>query len=163
MKLSILALLVLGVLSVQEQEISFVLIGDYGDIRDPYEAEKTFDAINEFAAENEFGFFVTLGDNVYYHGITSVDDEKFQQMYKLFDRDNIKDKDVFGTLGNHDCEGSSQAMVEVSKKSDNNWIMDDIYYSRVWDLDNNEENGKELGVLFLNGCLLCCYSSDPEP
>ena len=50
MKLSILALLVLGVLSVQEQEISFVLIGDYGDIDDLYEAKQTFNSINDFAA-----------------------------------------------------------------------------------------------------------------
>ena len=63
-------------------------------------------------------------------------------MYSLFDREHIKDKDVFGTLGNHDCYGNPQAQVDVSHKPDNNWIMDGLYYSRVWDLDGNEENGK---------------------
>ena len=39
--------------------------------------------------------------------------------------------------------------------------MDDLYYSRVWDLDGNEENGKEFGLLVLDGCQLCCYSTAP--
>lgn len=86
--------------------MSFLLIGDYGDIDQLDEAEKTFDSMNEFAAENKVDFFVTLGDNVYYYGISSPDDKKFQEMYKLFKRDNIKHLDVFGTLGNHDCRGS---------------------------------------------------------
>ena len=40
--------------------------------------------------------------------------------------------------------------------------MDGLYYSRVWDLDGNEENGKEFGLLVLDGCQLCCYSTAPE-
>ena len=90
------------------------MIGDYGDIDRLDEAEKTFDVINEFAVKESFDFFVTLGDNVYYEGISSPDDKKFQKMYKLFNRDNIKHKDVFGTLGNHDCYGNPQAEVDVS-------------------------------------------------
>ena len=109
MKLLISGLLVIGILASEEQEMNFLLVGDFGDILLKWEADLTFHTINEFAAENLFDFFLTLGDNVYSTGISSPDDKRFNQMYSLFDREHIKDKDVFGTLGNHDCYGNPQA------------------------------------------------------
>ena len=52
MKLLILGLLILGVLASDEQEMNFLLVGDFGDILLKWEADLSFHAINEFAAEN---------------------------------------------------------------------------------------------------------------
>ena len=151
------------VVSALEDRLRMTLIGDFGDIDALQEAEKAFDVIDKFYEENPFDFFVTLGDNVYYTGIDSPDDPRFNRMYKLFtDRENLKDLDVYGTLGNHDCYGNPQAEVDVSSKPDNHWIMEGLGYSKAFEIDGDQSNGPELGLIVLNGCQLVCLSEAPE-
>ncbi len=158
-----LVLLLEVVLMLRDSErLDFMLIGDFGDIDQLDKAEETFKTINAYAGDHDFKFFVTLGDNVYYEGISSVDDPKFRKMYKLFENDNIKHLPIYPTLGNHDCYGKPQAEVDISSKSDNNWEMKGLHYSMTFDTDGDHSNGDELGILVLNGCELCCLSEAPE-
>ncbi len=79
-------------------------------------------------------------------------------MMDLFEkREHLKDLPIYAVLGNHDCRGSVDAMVEVSGKDGNKWAMEGLYYSRSYDIDSSRE-GDELGFVFLNSCMLTCVT-----
>ena len=137
--------------------LEFAVIGDHGDILNETNADINFDGMNTLFGSGEVNprFFVALGDNIYDNGMSSTTDPAFQAMMDLFEtRDNLKDLEIYPVFGNHDCRGSVEAMIDVSDL-DNKWEFPARYYSHSYDIDESRA-GDELGLLFLDGCELCC-------
>jgi hypothetical protein len=68
-----------------------------------------FDAIESVKASaipgsnDDFEFFMTVGDNLYPKVETVPTDEEFAIMMSLFEREHLKDIPVWAVRGNHDC------------------------------------------------------------
>jgi acid phosphatase len=93
--------------------------------------------MNEKARKDSLHFVITLGDNFYNNGVTSISDrqwlEKFEDMYDL---PNLKIP-FYASLGNHDHrKGNARHQVEYSKKNDK-WKMPDYYYTFSKKIDEN--------------------------
>lgn len=143
--------------NVVKNPLEFAVIGDHGDINNMRNADINFDGMNALFGTDEVNpeFFVALGDNIYDNGMSSIDDPAFYSMMDLFEsRDNLKDLEIYPVLGNHDCRGSVKAMLDASKL-DNKWEIHSRYYSHSYDIDKSRP-GDELGIVFLDGCQLCC-------
>lgn len=140
--------------------ISFVVIGDFANIGNMKNANRVFDSINQMranassdSAEN-FDFFVTVGDNVYVQNQFNPTDQEFQTMMDLFlTRESIKDLPIYPVRGNHDCMfRDMQAEVNLSKKYPT-WKMDNLYYSKTFEIG---KNGEKFALLAVDSCLLLC-------
>ena len=97
MKSVVSLLLVLNAIQAKDG-ISFVVVGDFANIKDMSLANQVFDGIEQLKSTAEegsaedFDFFITTGDNIYPAKATSPYDDEFQQMMDLFlTRDSIKD------------------------------------------------------------------------
>jgi hypothetical protein len=77
------ALLFLTEAVLAKDGLSFVLVGDFGDMSDLSRAERVFDSINylkdkaEPGSPEDFEFFVTVGDNIYPSIPSSPTDDEF--------------------------------------------------------------------------------------
>jgi len=78
--------------------MNFLIIGDYGT-SDKYQ-KLVAESMKELIKNNKIKFICGLGDNIYDHGVTSVNDIKFQTHFEEPYKD-IKLK-FYQTLGNHD-------------------------------------------------------------
>ena len=134
---------------------SFTVVGDFGLVEDLSYAKKLFTAIDDYSQDNPFEFFVTVGDNVYPNGITTDDDSGLDvTLRELFQKPNIKNKPIHATLGNHDCYGDADAMVDYTLY---NWDMQhDFWYTFYDEQGSPSEDNCQVGMFFLNGCKLSC-------
>jgi hypothetical protein len=89
--------------------ISFVVVGDYANIRDMQKPDAVFDAISQMKADaqkdsvEDFEFFVTTGDNLYALDAHKPRDWEFEWMMSLFNtRNSIKDLPIYPVRGNHE-------------------------------------------------------------
>lgn len=110
-----------------KHHVSFIAIGDQG--KGGRSQRHVARLMNEKAAEDPVKFVMTLGDNFYKRGVTSVSDkqwsEKFEDMYNL----PYLAVPFYATLGNHDHkDGNARHQVEYSKKNAR-WVMPDNYYT----------------------------------
>jgi acid phosphatase len=91
--------------------------------------------MNEKARHDSLHFVITLGDNFYGKGVTSVHDkqwvDKFEAMYDL---PHLRTP-FYASLGNHDhADGNARHQVAYSSGSDK-WIMPDYYYTFTRPID----------------------------
>lgn len=107
--------------------VSFVALGDQG--KGGRSQKRVAQLMNEKAEKDPVNFVITLGDNFYKSGVTSVSDpqwlEKFQSMYDL----PFLRIPFYASLGNHDHrDGNARYQVEYSKQN-NKWVMPHYYYT----------------------------------
>jgi len=107
--------------------VYFIAIGDQGtgDNSQKHVAR----LMNEKAAEDSLDFVITLGDNIYNSGVSSVNDpqwkRKFESIYDL----PYLNVPFYASLGNHDHRNSNaRYQVEYSQKNDK-WRMPHYYYT----------------------------------
>ena len=86
-------------------------------------------------------FGLLLGDNIYEHGVDSIDDQQFIEKFEA--PYGPLEIPFYTILGNHDKRGNIQAQIDYTKRS-NWWRMPEKYYS------------KEIGNILLVGI----YSND---
>lgn len=106
---SLLLFLLDGVTS-KKDGISFVVIGDYGYMKNLKYPNGVFDEINKMKesavkdSTEDFDFFTTVGDNIYPNKAEHPTDNEFKKMIDLFlTRSAIKDLPIYPVRGNHDC------------------------------------------------------------
>jgi 3',5'-cyclic AMP phosphodiesterase CpdA len=118
------------------QSVTFVSFGDWG--RDgKYLQKETGDAIGRFADKNKTDFVILLGDNIYEHGVTSVDDPKWQTSFEqVYTAPSVQKIPWYAALGNHDYGGNVQAQIDYSAKS-NKWKMPARKYSFEKNIDDS--------------------------
>jgi len=106
--------------------VNFFTFGDWGVGNENQKA--VADQTKKICAKYRCDFGLTLGDNFYYWGISSVNDNRWQTLY----RDMYGDLKVpfFAVLGNHDWLGNAQTQIEFSKK-DPYWKMPANVYTIV--------------------------------
>ena len=130
-------LLLLGVVLglASAQLLNFTVVGDFGLVEHLSYADKLFTAINDHtAAGHPFSFFVTVGDNIYPSGITDLNDKTLYNTLDelLYKKPELKNIPMYATLGNHDCEGNSEAMYDYVADS---WIMNQDYWTTYFNED----------------------------
>jgi hypothetical protein len=153
------ALLFLTEAVLAKDGLSFVLVGDFGDMSDLSRAEKVFDSINYLKdkaqpeSPEDFEFFLTVGDNLYPSIPSSPTEDEFSNMMNLFlKRDKIKDLSIYPVRGNHDCLFNSLDKELELQKQYPTWKMPDFWYEQKFDLGN----GEKISLMHIDSCFLLC-------
>ncbi len=113
--------------------LNFAVIGDWG--REGHEgqtevAAQMAKACKDFSAS----FVVSLGDNFYENGVSSVDDPHWHKSFEnVYSAESLQ-VPWYVILGNHDYRGSCEAQIEYGKLHPR-WIMPARYYSKVHPVD----------------------------
>lgn len=113
--------------------LNFAVIGDWG--RQGHEgqtevAAQMARACKDFSAS----FVISLGDNFYENGVSSVDDSHWQESFeKVYSADSLQ-VPWYVILGNHDYRGSCDVQIEYGKNHPR-WIMPARYFSQVHPID----------------------------
>jgi len=135
----------------------FFVIGDFGYLKHPEGLENMTNIMNYLNAEKDHDLIITGGDNFYPSGIESIDDlEDVDEVMTYFDKKNIKDLQLYATLGNNDCEVDYKNEILYQDFNDK-WNMPNDYYEMKFPLKDNPE--KFLVLLMCNSALLTCKSS----
>ncbi len=104
----------------------FMVIGDWGTGRpDQY---KVAEAMAIRAKAEPIDFILTVGDNFYEDGVSSVNDPQWKTKFEDVYTDPALQLPIYPSLGNHDHRGNTMAQVEYSKRN-KNWRMPAPYYT----------------------------------
>ncbi|KAL4138626.1 hypothetical protein PRIC2_002131 [Phytophthora ramorum] len=134
------------------EETNFIAFGDFGTGDE--NQHQVASALENFTATMDPApaFVLATGDQIYDHGIESADDPllstNFEQMYthpKL-------QVPWYVTIGNHDCEGSIDAMLQYAEKKDSLWYMPRRYYS----IDRPVAPKTIMRLVVIDACDLVC-------
>ena len=103
-----------------------IVIGDMGTGRpDQY---KVAVAMAQRAKSDHVDFILTVGDNIYENGVSSVDDPQWKSKFEDVYADPALQLPIYPSFGNHDHRGNPQAQVEYSQRN-KNWKMPALYYT----------------------------------
>ena len=149
-------------LSVQKGKgKSFVVIGDFGNLRNLGKANMVFDGIAKMKKEaksgslEDFDFFATVGDNIYANQNKYPTDKEKDLFMGLWNkRDSIKKLPIYPVRGNHDCYSDMMYEVNMSKKY-SNWQMPTWYYDKQFTVG---PNGEKFSLYAIDSCFLLCQS-----
>jgi len=107
--------------------LEFYNLGDWG-LPGSFQV-KVADAMKNRHNQHPVDFLVSVGDNFYDSGVSSVDDAQWKNSYTdIYGDMKLK---WYSILGNHDYVLSPEAQIQYYKdhESEQNWIMKDYYYS----------------------------------
>jgi tartrate-resistant acid phosphatase type 5 len=112
-----------------EQNLNFVLIGDWGrNGHDEQAAVAT--QMGKTAAQIGSQYTVSVGDNFYENGVTGLDDPQWQSSFEqIYTAPSLQSPWKI-ILGNHDYRGDVQAQLDYSKTS-HRWRLPARYYSET--------------------------------
>ena len=119
---------------MEAQPFNFLVMGDWGGSPTfPYTTGPeiiTAKGMGEVGTALGSKYAMALGDNFYTHGVTSLDDHRWNATFEnVFTADNLQTDDFFRVLlGNHDHYGNTDAQIQYSNVSAR-WRMDDLYWS----------------------------------
>jgi hypothetical protein len=108
--------------------IRALAFGDFGEGNEPQ--RRTAAAMVAYHGRHPFDFGITLGDNFYPSGISSLADPRWKSQFEdLYGPMGIK---VYATLGNHDYYDIASPTTEISySKSSPDWRLESPYYTFV--------------------------------
>jgi tartrate-resistant acid phosphatase type 5 len=107
--------------------LNFLAIGDWGREGNFRQREVALH-MAESARELGTPFIISVGDNFYDDGVTSVDDPSWKKSFEdVYDAPSLQIP-WYVALGNHDYHGNSQAQLEYSAKSAR-WRLPARWYS----------------------------------
>jgi tartrate-resistant acid phosphatase type 5 len=113
--------------------LSFAIIGDWGRQGRPDQkqvAQQMGIACKKAAAS----FVISVGDNFYERGVTSLDDNHWQLSFeKVYDAPSLQIP-WYVILGNHDYVGKCQPQLDYGKTHPR-WIMPARYYTQIYPVD----------------------------
>eukprot|EP01041_Mallomonas_annulata_P012281 gene12281-25829_t len=130
---------------------------DSNNAKFSYWNEKVSYAMSIYATLNKPEFLISLGDNFYNNGVSSVTDSLWKTLYtNVYNYDSLQIP-WYAILGNHDygtskTVGNPQAQIDyASQKIDNRWNMDSHCYTKIWELPGSRST---LQVVFIDTNLL---------
>ena len=104
----------------------FMVIGDMGTGKpDQYGIAL---AMAKRAESDGLDFILTVGDNIYPAGVSSVNDVQWKTKFTDVYADSTLQVPWYPALGNHDHYGNVRAEIEYSQKN-KNWIMPEAYHT----------------------------------
>lgn len=107
-----------------DADVAFIFFGDFGT--GTSDQMRIAQVMEKFCTTHRCDFLVTLGDNIYDSGVTSVDDPAWRERVET--PYGPMKLPMYATLGNHDYRGSPQAQVDYTTRSPI-WRMPSRYYS----------------------------------
>jgi acid phosphatase len=114
------------------ETLNFVLVGDWGRLGRDHQTDVARQ-LGITAAAMGSRFTVSMGDNFYENGVTSVDDPQWQFSYEqIYIAPSLQSPWKI-ILGNHDYRGNVQAQLDYAKTS-NRWQLPARYYAETVDL-----------------------------
>ncbi|MBB2201322.1 purple acid phosphatase family protein [Gluconacetobacter tumulisoli] len=106
---------------------NFVMIGDWGR-RGHYEQTALGERMGRVAADHGSLYTVSVGDNFYDDGVTSVDDPQWRTSFEdIYTADSLKSRWRV-ILGNHDYRGDVDAQLKYGQAVDSRWYLPARYY-----------------------------------
>uniref|UniRef100_K3X283 Calcineurin-like phosphoesterase domain-containing protein n=1 Tax=Globisporangium ultimum (strain ATCC 200006 / CBS 805.95 / DAOM BR144) TaxID=431595 RepID=K3X283_GLOUD len=134
------------------EETNFIVIGDFGT--GSADQVKTSETLKHFAAalDPKPAFVLSTGDQIYEHGISSSSDPVLKTRFeKMYDHPDLN-VPWYITIGNHDCEGSIDAMLAYAGLKDSKWYFPQRYYS----IDRPVAPKTILRIVVVDACDLVC-------
>lgn len=111
--------------------VQFLAMGDFGTGRKNQRI--VAETMAKKAEQDPVQFVLTLGDNFYPHGVTSIRDEQWLTKFEnIYDFPSL-DVPFYAILGNHDHHGNINSEIEYTKIS-HRWRMPEAYYTFVYSL-----------------------------
>ncbi|OQS00951.1 tartrate-resistant acid phosphatase type 5 [Achlya hypogyna] len=132
--------------------LGFIVIGDFGTGSE-LQAQVAA-SLGNFVNHTlpQASFVVSTGDQIYDHGMLSADDpivyNKFENVY----RHPALKIPWYISIGNHDCEGSIDAMLGYAKRTNNMWRFPQRYYM----FDQRVDAATIVRFVVLDVCDLVC-------
>jgi len=112
------------ILKGESGDLNFLVMGDWGGLPDaPYTTaaeQATAASMNALGGKVGARFTLALGDNFYYDGVLSLDDQRFNSTFEnIFTGSNLQGENFFRVLsGNHDHNGNVSAQVRGGGRSE---------------------------------------------
>lgn len=121
--------------SLAPDALNFVVIGDWGRLGEN-DQQDVSTQMGKTAHDIGAHFVISVGDNFYENGVTSVDDVQWHESFEDVYTAPSLQVPWYVVLGNHDYHGNCDAQIEYSKKSPR-WRMPARYFQQSHQLDNN--------------------------
>jgi acid phosphatase len=113
--------------------LNFLVFGDWG--RNGSKDQLAVATQMAIAAQAvKASFVISVGDNFYEHGVTSVDDPQWQSSFEKVYAASALQVPWWVILGNHDYQGSCEAQIEYHQTNPR-WNMPARYYTRTEPID----------------------------
>ena len=113
-----------------QDTLRFFALGDWGR-NGAHKQKKLANAMEQSAAEKRIDFVISLGDNFYPDGVSSMNDKQWQKSFeKIYTGPNLKSIPWYAALGNHDYLSDPTAEIAYSKKC-SRWFMPDYFYTVI--------------------------------
>jgi len=111
-----------------QQSIRVLAFGDFGEGNEPQ--RRTAAAMVAYHKVHPFNFGITLGDNFYPSGLTSLANPRWKSQFEdLYGEMGIK---IYAILGNHDYYDPRSPIAEVDySKTSPDWRLESSYYTFV--------------------------------
>lgn len=124
--------------------LEIIAYGDFGIATSM--AYSTANSIKNYALATTIEFIISLGDNFYTSGVSSIYDVKWDRNFEdIFDKE-VLTMPFYSILGNHDYRGSIDAQIDYRSPNNNRWRMPNRYYSIIQKLNDDTE----VGFLFID-------------
>lgn len=137
--------------------LNFAIIGDWG--RQGRPDQKQVGQQMGVACKNAgASFVISVGDNFYERGVTSLDDDHWQRSFEtVYDAPSLQ-VPWYVILGNHDYAGNTEPQLAYGKTHPR-WIMPARYYTQVYPVDA----ATHLECFYIDTCpFIEEYRHDPE-
>ena len=136
-------LFLLGITSnlVCSEPFTFMSIGDWGGSSIDNKHQRWEHVVaNQFSEQAKIynpEFIIGTGDNFYYFGVKTVDDNLFKKDFEnVYNTSNLM-VPWYHTLGNHDYAYNPDAQTKYVSPNNNRWVMPKRYYSKRIQLNKN--------------------------
>lgn len=124
-------------------DVNFVVVSDIGDYGGG-DQRAVAATVADFTASFAPHAILNLGDTFHWAGVQSADDpgwrSNFEDIYTAPSMHNL----WYSALGNHDYQGSTQAMIDYSSRS-RRWNMPSHYYKQTF-----SRRGTTVDVIFID-------------
>eukprot|EP00741_Cyanophora_paradoxa_P011556 tig00020562_g11164.t1 len=132
-------------LALEEEGYTFAAIGDWGR-KGQHHQLALAKAMGEICARRKCRFVVSVGDNFYPKGVSSVEDSDWLASYEqVYDKTKLGVR-WYPTLGNHDYMGKPAAQIAYSNQSPR-WSFPARYYSSM--LTAELASGELVGIALI--------------
>jgi tartrate-resistant acid phosphatase type 5 len=113
--------------------LNFGIIGDWGRLGRP-DQMRVAQEMGLACAQSSATFVISVGDNFYEDGVTSVDDRQWQKSFEGVYTSPSLQVPWYAALGNHDYKGSVQAQIDYAQASQR-WKMPARYWRQTMTVD----------------------------
>uniref|UniRef100_A0A158QP04 Metallophos domain-containing protein n=1 Tax=Haemonchus placei TaxID=6290 RepID=A0A158QP04_HAEPC len=119
-----------------------------------YAQKKVAKAMTDVAIEKNVKYVLSVGDNIYFTGVSNEYDSRFQTSFEdIYNTDALR-VPWYLIAGNHDHFGNVSAQVAYSRYS-RKWNFPDLYYKLSFHIKNTT-----IDVLMLDTIVLCGNTAD---